>query len=148
LIPDSYLLPYSLPGAEWRSAVLFGPSYFRQRVAGMKAAWQVATVLCLTLLAGCGGPGAETARVKGKVTVAGQPVKGILVNFTPEAGGRPAFGVTDDSGAYSLSTFSDGDGAVPGKHQVSFGMESAEPAPGDYSGKAPTLPFNAKYSLA
>lgn len=116
----------------------------------MKAVLRMGAALGLAaiLLAGCGGPGVDTGSVKGKVTVAGQPVKGILVNFTPEAGGRPATGVTDEAGNFTLSTFSSGDGAIPGKHKVSFSFAtSGEPPPSDAPAtEAPPPPFNTKYA--
>ncbi|HJZ53606.1 MAG TPA: hypothetical protein VKE74_01525, partial [Gemmataceae bacterium] len=35
-----------------------------------------------------------------------------------EAGGRDAFGSTDASGVFELTTFKPGDGALPGKYKV------------------------------
>ena len=46
------------------------------------------------------------------------PWKGASVLFTPEAGGRPADGVTDKEGKFTLQTHEPGDGAVAGKHKV------------------------------
>jgi hypothetical protein len=104
-----------------------------------------ATTTVLTV--GCGGAGGDTGRVKGKVTVAGQPVEGIAVTFTP-ASGRPAVGVTDASGNFTLSTLSNADGAVPGTHKVSFSKgSSGDSPPSDLTGPPPPpQPFNAKYS--
>ena len=95
---------------------------------------------------GCGNSGASTASVKGKVTVAGQPVEGIAVTFTP-ATGRPGVGVTDASGNFTLSTLANADGAVPGTHKVSFSKgPSGDPPPSDLTGPPPPAqPFNAKY---
>lgn len=97
-------------------------------------------------MAGCDGSGVDTAEVKGKVTVAGQPVEGITVLFSGV--GRPASGITDSSGNFTLTTIDRGDGAVPGQHQVSFTKAaSGEPPSSDLAQiPAPEFPFNAKYS--
>jgi hypothetical protein len=92
-------------------------------------------ILCTpALLTGCGGGEYATAPVKGRVTAGGQPVKAGMIMFTPimdeksERGvnsGRPAMAELDENGNFVLSTYGDRDGAVIGKHRVSF-----EPAPG------------------
>jgi hypothetical protein len=99
------------------------------------------------LAVGCGDTGGGTARVKGKVTVAGLPVEGIAVTFTPTSG-RPAVGVTDASGNFTLSTLNNADGAVPGTHKVAFSKgPSGDPPPSDLTGPPPPAqPFNAKYT--
>jgi hypothetical protein len=118
-------------------------------VHGMKGAMTGVVVcgLAAVLVTGCGGPGVDMATVNGKVTVAGQPVKDITVTFTPESG-RPATGVTDANGNYTLSSFSAGDGAMPGKYTVAFSVATSdEPPPSDQppDQAPPPLPFNAKY---
>jgi hypothetical protein len=55
--------------------------------------------------------------VTGTVLHKGKPVPLVRVMFST-AGAPVAVGLTDDSGRYSLSTFQDGDGAVPGPHRV------------------------------
>jgi hypothetical protein len=143
-----------------------------KEIVAMKSGWPIGVSLAVisVWIVGCGsGIDAETAAVKGKVTVAGSPMAGVQVTFTPAAG-RIATGITDSSGNFSLSTFSNGDGAVPGKHKVSFAFNSASAAGGpptappgmtDYgSGKMPSsapgaapppvggaaVPFNSKYT--
>lgn len=78
----------------------------------------------LTLVAaGCGGDGRSSARVSGKVTVKGQPMADIRVNFEPvgSGAGRGSTGVTDTTGNYTLSFVDNNQsGALVGKHQVSF----------------------------
>ena len=64
--------------------------------------------------------GPQMAPVTGVVLLNGQPVDGAAVLFTPEAGGRPADGVTDKEGKFTLQTFEPGDGAVVGKHKVAI----------------------------
>jgi hypothetical protein len=90
---------------------------------------RVALWALLGVLAGCGKSGPETAPVAGKITVEGKPVAGVAVMFLPLAGGRPATGVTDASGAYRLQTFKDFDGVLLGDHRVTVvlpGMGSSE----------------------
>jgi len=78
----------------------------------------VLMLLCvLTFSAGCGHGLDYTAKVAGTVTVNGQPAKAFNIIFHP-AQGRPATGITDDQGRFSLTTFDPGDGAVLGEHVV------------------------------
>ena len=71
---------------------------------------------------GCGGnPGAHAAvtiPVKGKVMFKGRPLTQGTVVFEPEDSGREAHGEVKPDGAFLLSTFKEGDGAVPGTHRV------------------------------
>ena len=92
--------------------------------------------------AGCGPSRPETAPVTGVVTLDGKPVEGASVMLTPEGEGRPALGMTDMEGKFSLKTFEPGDGAMLGKHHVTVrkvllaGVQadrdglSGEPGPG------------------
>lgn len=56
----------------------------------------------------------------GTVTFNGAAVEGATVSYVPEeeTTGKGASGVTDAAGKYTLSTFANGDGAVPGRYQV------------------------------
>ncbi|MDA1251617.1 MAG: carboxypeptidase-like regulatory domain-containing protein [Planctomycetota bacterium] len=80
-------------------------------------------LLCLTAtsLVGCSG-GTEdrqpTHYVTGVVKMAGGPITGATVMFTPTTGQRVATGVTDDNGKYELTTYETGDGAMPGVYKV------------------------------
>jgi hypothetical protein len=92
------------------------------------------------LLVGCGSSG--KGQVSGTVTLAGQPVTGGSVSFAPviepgfspaAAPGRVATGAVRSDGSFSLSTDTDEDGALIGRHEVvytppSVGGESADPA--------------------
>ena len=89
---------------------------------------RVTPLVCFTLLfctVGCGGsdrPG--TSPVTGTVTVSGSPVSGASVTFYPlDDGNRTAFAVTNDQGEFSLTTFDDGDGAIPGQYKVAIRQE-------------------------
>ena len=78
------------------------------------------------LLCGCGGnSGPDLEDVSGTVTLDGEPLPEATVRFLPESDGtaeyvRPATGVTDSSGWYSLSYSSSRDGALPGKYRVAI----------------------------
>jgi len=67
---------------------------------------------------GCGhSDQLETALASGVVTLDGQPIEEGVVIFTPTHG-RPARGLVDSHGRFTLSTFGEEDGAIVGSHQV------------------------------
>jgi hypothetical protein len=70
-------------------------------------------------LMGCtGGSGrSDLVQAKGKVLYKGQPVAGATVMFTPTEKGSPANGITDASGAFTMSTLGR-PGVTVGKHRV------------------------------
>jgi hypothetical protein len=102
------------------------------------------------LVGGCSGSvgTAPTSPAAGVVSLGGQPVADVNVTFTPTAG-RSATGRTDAQGRFALSTFAEGDGAVPGSHRVTLSLPAADvPMPGTpeaASYKPPTAPFPARY---
>jgi hypothetical protein len=69
---------------------------------------------------GCGGAGLGPVKVNGKITLDNAPLAGANVTFVPQvtAGGQPASGRTDSAGAFDLTTFHSGDGALPGEYKV------------------------------
>lgn len=83
-------------------------------------------VLFSILIAGCGGGSDQkpTANVKGKITFNGQPVAGGNITFSPVAvgkdPGKPGSGTVGVDGSYTLTTYKQNDGAVVGKHRVTF----------------------------
>jgi hypothetical protein len=92
----------------------------------------LSAAVCVACLGCGGGSGLEIAPVKGKVTHNGQAVTGGSLVFTPTktAGtsakpGKPAEGLVDANGEFSLSTHGNKDGAVVGTHRVSY----SPPAP-------------------
>ncbi|TWT60034.1 carboxypeptidase-like regulatory domain-containing protein [Rubinisphaera italica] len=95
--------------------------------------------LGILLLAGCGGATDRDATysVKGKVIYNGSPVAQANVMFVPE-NGRPASGTSDDQGEFTLTTYTSGDGAQPGEHQVL--VTKLEPA-------SPNDPYATRKSL-
>jgi hypothetical protein len=80
-----------------------------------------ATALVALMIAGCGGDefSVKTVTVSGKVTIGGQPAKGVNVHFLHEK--ATGFGKTDDSGNFKLIQ-----GAVPGENRVYFTMASGD----------------------
>ena len=95
--------------------------------------WAGIAVVLLCAI-GCGAqPGADaTARVSGTVTLNGKPIEGVSIAFVPTSG-RPASGITNASGQFTLSTFGNGDGAVLGSHKVVLAEppDDAQPMPGE-----------------
>ena len=95
----------------------------------------VRTLLLFSLVAvipaGCSRKaGLETAPVSGKVTYRGKAVPTGTVMFVPDEG-PAATGEIGSDGAYKLTTYTTGDGAVIGKHKVTItalqGMGDALP---------------------
>jgi hypothetical protein len=101
------------------------------------------------LIAGCSSEGMEhppTYSVTGKVTYKGETVPKGGISFHGGEG-RPASGKIQPDGTYSLSTFSEGDGAVAGHYTVSIVANEADttkmPRPGE---KPPKDLVPKKYS--
>jgi hypothetical protein len=78
----------------------------------------VAGITLLALGCGEGGSDLDLNEVSGTVTMDGQPLPDARVIFTPKGGGRPAYGMTDDSGNYTLQFTSTGEGAQAGEYIV------------------------------
>jgi len=86
-----------------------------------------AGLLCLALavsvaILGCGG-GANLAPLTGKVTFKGAPVTGGFLTFNPVGTGqpgKPATAEVKEDGTYAAQTNTPGDGALIGKHTVSY----------------------------
>jgi hypothetical protein len=63
-------------------------------------------------------------KVKGVVTLDGNPVEGAMVTFIPEnGGGRNAFGTTQQGGSFRLTTLKENDGVLPGNYKVTVTYE-------------------------
>jgi hypothetical protein len=95
----------------------------------------------LALVSGCwGGNGLNLARVRGKVTYKGAPIKNGTVFFMPDESkgtvGPPAVGSITSDGSYIMSTESAGDGVIVGSHKV--GITGLEEKPESIGSPAPT----------
>jgi len=79
----------------------------------------------LALLSGCGGETdpwtksrKETHAVQGMLLLDGLPLTGATIVFQSEEQNVAASGVSDENGAFTLTTYDAGDGAVAGTHKV------------------------------
>lgn len=93
-------------------------------------------------LVGCSDGRPKTAPVKGTVTYAGKPVDKGSISFIPD--GLPvATGELGPGGAYTLTTFKKGDGAVLGRHKVVITafQESADPVEASAKLPPPLIPL-------
>lgn len=89
------------------------------------------TAACLSIATfGCGGGSdyAEPEPVSGTILYEGKPVDEARVSFlwSGDGSGRSASGKTDSEGKFELTTFSTGDGAIPGEYTVT--VSKADPA--------------------
>jgi hypothetical protein len=97
-------------------------------------------LLTMGLIVGCGESieFPETFPVSGKVTYKGEPVPKGTITFQPDEG-QAAVGEIQSDGTYKLSTFGEGDGALPGHHRVFVIANTADPTkiPGSSPGWKP-----------
>lgn len=79
-------------------------------------------------LAGCGSQPYDLANVSGTVTLNGEPLASVNVNYQPIAADRTnptpgpgSYALTDENGHYSLRTVDpDAEGAVVGTHRITI----------------------------
>ena len=85
----------------------------------MKTILRISCVVAMlgVVVAGCGSDRLPVAPVTGKVFYQGKPLEFGSVMFQPDKGpaGR---GTIQPDGSFTLSTYSEGDGAVIGQHKV------------------------------
>jgi hypothetical protein len=77
---------------------------------------------------GCGGVTSKTVPVEGIVTYEGVPVDGATVVFhskSTASDAHDATGRTGSDGIFHLTTFNQGDGALPGEYDVSISKKPA-----------------------
>jgi hypothetical protein len=109
-------------------------------------------LLAATLLAGCADSSAHpTARVTGKVMYDGQPVTGGALTFSPESTGaaepgKIAVGNVAPDGSFTLSTYKENDGAVVGKHHVTYAAPAGELPPGKEEWAPGEEPTKSKFA--
>ena len=68
------------------------------------------------MITGCGSDGPELIPVSGTVTLNGTPIDEVVVTFVPHHAGKPAMGLTDKQGRFSLSTTELDDGVAVGPY--------------------------------
>jgi hypothetical protein len=82
----------------------------------------VLLVAAVPVGAGCSGNGLHLAKVHGKVTYKGEPVRKGTVFFMPDESkgtvGPPAVGTITTDGSYVMSTETAGDGVIVGAHRI------------------------------
>jgi hypothetical protein len=83
--------------------------------------------IAVLLIGGCSSHELDTAKVRGTVTLDGQPLETGLVFFRPDSG-RMAVGKIQRDGSYTLFTYvrNGDDGAIVGRHKVSVVPPMAE----------------------
>ena len=105
-------------------------SPFPRRRPGIRAGGLVLVLL----LAGCGESRRSVFPVRGQVLDAdGKPAAGAKIIFHPlddkdPDAARPV-GIVDEAGAFSLTTYANGDGAPPGSYAVTVEWRPAKPTP-------------------
>lgn len=120
--------------------------------------WSSLGFACVSVLAisGCSqsGDGLSKYPVKGIVTVDGEPAPEVVVRFVgkdkSQAGENARFpvGVTNDEGAFEISTNGEADGAVAGDYDVTIVWpESDTPPLSDRLGGAYATPEKSKLSV-
>ncbi len=101
--------------------------------------WKV-FVLAVVVTAGC-GPGGGLVSAGGAVTLDGEPLAGVTVEFRPvEAGGTPAFGLTDENGRYRLMRTAFEPGVAPGEYVVRIFVEAGDEPAGHCGCDRPAVP--------
>lgn len=85
------------------------------------------SVLTILIVSGCGDDYGTRYKISGTVTYKGAPVPKGVINFDPvdPKSGRAATGEITE-GKYYLTTFTDGDGAVPGDYKVRISARKAD----------------------
>lgn len=108
----------------------------------MERRWGLSVLLLVCF--GCGDPaGPELGEVSGTISLDGEPLPNVNIQFTPSNGGPPSFGGTNAEGVYKLMFSHEASGAVLGTHDVSI---TARDVPTDENGnpvnseKPPEIP--------
>ena len=97
----------------------------------------LAVAMAWAVCSGCGGDSGAlpTVRVSGTLAVEGKPVSSGTLHFHPEKG-PAATGIVKD-GKFTLTTYSDGDGAIAGKNKVAIEVvEEVKMKDGDTASKS------------
>jgi hypothetical protein len=85
----------------------------------IRRSWNLATVVLLGALVGCGDGRPALVPISGQVLIDGQPLTRGFVRFAA-TGNRPSTGKIEEDGRFTLTCYEAGDGAVVGTHQVAI----------------------------
>lgn len=103
--------------------------------------------VCGLLLCAMTGCGASLVPVSGTVTLDDKPLANATVMFVHEnPGGRDAHGITNDQGAFTLTTQRPGDGAFPGSYKIT--VHYSDPSQAPPSGATPADVQKARPKVA
>jgi hypothetical protein len=83
----------------------------------VKIASCIAVLVLACFLSGCGPGHPKTAPVRGTVFFDGKPVPNGTIMLVP-ATGNSATGEIQPDGSFTLTTFQNGDGAIPAEYKV------------------------------
>lgn len=102
--------------------------------------------LILLSCLGCGGDHHRVYPVSGKISFDGKPMEGggaIALIPTGSETGKAAGGIIDEDGNYTLSTYVENDGSIPGKFRVIITQTAVEEPEATPDGTAPreSVPF-------
>lgn len=96
----------------------------------------VSLMVLVACVVGCSGDLPPLGKVSGKVTLDGQPLAGVIINFKPE-NGRAATATTDSEGEYTLEYVHGVSGSKVGSTTVMFEWplgQAGKPIPKRYVG--------------
>ena len=82
-----------------------------------KLLWGILLVLSLACISGCGDGLPKRVPVSGRVLIDGKPLEYGVIQVYPK-GQRLAYGTLGPGGKFSLTTFTENDGTMMGKHPV------------------------------
>ena len=101
----------------------------------------------LFLQPGCGDGQDTRLPISGMVTLDGKPLADAKVTLVPIDGRRVANAITNETGRFeSATTFTSGDGALIGKHNVAITPKTPPPMPGEEFSSPGVKPVkSAKY---
>lgn len=116
------------------TSLLFFSLYLKSK---MKFLLHLCVLLAVLTFVGCGDSNPTTYKVTGVVTLDGKIVDGAMVTFTPSGGqdSKPAVGTSGADGKYNLTTFTGGDGALPGAYKVTVSKIQYAPGENPYAPK-------------
>lgn len=87
----------------------------------------VALLAAACLLSGCDKSGPTLVEASGTLMRNGQPVPYLMVHFAPVDGGKPSWGVSDESGRFSLKQNNKSPGVLTGAHTVTVEWRPLSP---------------------